>query len=104
MLEYIVIGLFFGYLGGWACELCIRGVARLRKPIIIQWEWKDINKFPIPEVRPELNSREILVTDGEQVDNIYLSCVHYNSKRQPVFGYEKRIITHWAEFPSPPIT
>lgn len=102
-ISLIICALFFGWIGGWACEIFIRGFARLRKPVIIDWAWKDIKKFPIPEYKDPSSFKEILITDGQEVDTMYLSSPKYNSKAEPVFAWDNKVITHWSEFPSPPI-
>lgn len=101
MIDFLVHFLI-GMTGFLICEVCIRGFIRFRKPVRInlQWEWKDIKQVPL--VGLEEYNQEILVTDGNEVRMIYFFSMSYNKKGRPVFGYDKKEITHWAFMPSAP--
>ena len=93
---------FCGFITWIGFEFAARGLLRFRKPIIniYQWEWKDIEKFPIPE-SPE--HEWILVTDGKETDTTFIGSITYNSEGKRIWTYSKKIITHWSYFPSAPI-
>lgn len=90
------IGLFM------ACELCMRGLVRFRRPIVYKWEWKPIDKFPIPEYDSKNPLAMILVSNGEESYATYIDYLTFNAKGQQLYGFEKMIITHWAYMPSLP--
>lgn len=98
------IDLFFAFLGGfisfWGCELTMKGLTRFRRPIVTQWEWKDIEKFLIPELD---RMHKIFVTDGNEVDYAYITAINYNANGKKIWDYDKKVITHWSYFPSAPI-
>ena len=71
-----------------------------QKPIIYKWEWKDIDKYPLDDTR---DFKLLLVTDGKEVDSAYLASINYDANGKRIWDYNKKVITHWAYLPSPPI-
>lgn len=102
----ILMAIFSGCIGCIVGCLLFEGISkgfmRYRRPIIYKWEWKDINKFPIPEDE-QSNMKDILYFDGYRIENCLIGMISHNKYGDPVAGYPRRKITHWAYFPSAPI-
>lgn len=57
--------------------------------------WLKVKDYPIPE-----EIKEFIATDGEDVSRE--RGITYNSKGNPIMGYDQKIITHWQALPDVP--
>ena len=103
-----IFSMIAGSTGFLVCELMTRGLVRFRKPKInrTEWKWNAVKDcaIPIEDYVTTPNISTLLISDGEQVDTMHACTQEYDSKGRRVWGFRKKVITHWAYLPSPPET